>query len=468
MLRTPQLCTAQFPAAQFRTALLLAAQFPSRLLPAALLLAALLLGALLLGAACSGGGDTPPPTATPGAPTSPDTPEGTGTPAAVDAGRAFAALEAFIAEHPDRVAGTAGEREAAQAIAAALADAGYTAELLPFVYEMEQDRSRVEVPGEAAVAAQLLAGAAPGEARGPLVVAGLGRAEDLDGRDLRGAVLLMERGETTFGAKVANAEEAGAAAVILRNTGPERINGTLGAAAAIPAVILPADAGAALERLAGRGVVVSVVVDRGIERRRSQNVVATPGDERGDGRGGCRTVVGAHYDATPGSPGANDNASGVAALVELARTHRVPGLCMVAFGAEEVGLFGSDHLARSGALGEPDVVLNIDMAARNGDLQAIGDAAVAARAVAAAEAAGVAVRVAEFPPNASSDHVSFTAAGVPGITLHAGDDPAIHTPADAAETLDRAVFARALRAAAAILGALLPPAAATPAPAAGG
>ncbi len=31
-------------------------------------------------------------------------------------------------------------------------------------------------------------------------------------------------------------------------------------------------------------------------------------------------VVGAHYDSLPGSPGANDNASGVAALVALART----------------------------------------------------------------------------------------------------------------------------------------------------
>jgi len=38
------------------------------------------------------------------------------------------------------------------------------------------------------------------------------------------------------------------------------------------------------------------------------------------GSGGRETiVVGAHYDSVPGSPGANDNASGVAAVLELAR-----------------------------------------------------------------------------------------------------------------------------------------------------
>lgn len=37
------------------------------------------------------------------------------------------------------------------------------------------------------------------------------------------------------------------------------------------------------------------------------------------GRDGAMMVVGAHYDSAIGSPGANDNASGVAALLELAR-----------------------------------------------------------------------------------------------------------------------------------------------------
>jgi hypothetical protein len=49
-------------------------------------------------------------------------------------------------------------------------------------------------------------------------------------------------------------------------------------------------------------------------------------------------VVGAHYDTVPGSPGADDNASGVAVLLELARL--VPsGVRFVAFANEEMPYF---------------------------------------------------------------------------------------------------------------------------------
>ncbi len=56
-------------------------------------------------------------------------------------------------------------------------------------------------------------------------------------------------------------------------------------------------------------------------------------------------LIGAHYDAVPGSPGADDNATGVAALLELARIFadepaRYP-VRLVAFDLEEYGLTGS-------------------------------------------------------------------------------------------------------------------------------
>jgi aminopeptidase YwaD len=61
-------------------------------------------------------------------------------------------------------------------------------------------------------------------------------------------------------------------------------------------------------------------------------------------------LVGAHYDAVPGSPGADDNASGVAALLELARSlsqnpARYP-VRLVAFDLEEYGLSGSSAYAQ--------------------------------------------------------------------------------------------------------------------------
>jgi len=60
-------------------------------------------------------------------------------------------------------------------------------------------------------------------------------------------------------------------------------------------------------------------------------------------------LIGAHFDAVPGSPGADDNATGVAVLLELARALAIqPGrhpLRLVAFDLEEWNLAGSRHYA---------------------------------------------------------------------------------------------------------------------------
>jgi Zn-dependent M28 family amino/carboxypeptidase len=50
-------------------------------------------------------------------------------------------------------------------------------------------------------------------------------------------------------------------------------------------------------------------------------------------------VVGAHYDTVPGSPGADDNASGVAVLIELSRILRNLKIRFVAFANEEAPYF---------------------------------------------------------------------------------------------------------------------------------
>lgn len=60
-------------------------------------------------------------------------------------------------------------------------------------------------------------------------------------------------------------------------------------------------------------------------------------------------LIGAHYDAVPGTPGADDNATGVAVLLELARMFatqptRYP-IRLVAFDMEEYGLLGSTDYA---------------------------------------------------------------------------------------------------------------------------
>jgi len=61
-------------------------------------------------------------------------------------------------------------------------------------------------------------------------------------------------------------------------------------------------------------------------------------------------ILGAHYDSVPGSPGADDNASAVAVLLEVARTVSNVGLGttvrFIAFTLEEYGYVGSIHHAK--------------------------------------------------------------------------------------------------------------------------
>jgi Zn-dependent M28 family amino/carboxypeptidase len=60
-------------------------------------------------------------------------------------------------------------------------------------------------------------------------------------------------------------------------------------------------------------------------------------------------LIGAHYDAVPGTPGADDNATGVAVLLELARAFATEPakypIRLVAFDLEEYGLIGSSQYA---------------------------------------------------------------------------------------------------------------------------
>ncbi len=94
--------------------------------------------------------------------------------------------------------------------------------------------------------------------------------------------------------------------------------------------------------------------------RRHENLIATIPGPSGGGDSGGRIIIGAHYDSVPFSPGADDNASGVAVLLEVARVcaGALPAvrrrIDFVAFGMEEEGCVGSSrHARRLARLGVP-------------------------------------------------------------------------------------------------------------------
>lgn len=357
-----------------------------------------------------------------------------GAPAEDAGARAWSHVAALAALGP-RVAGSAAERRAAEYVAAQLRAAGYHVELVdfPFPYfETRQVALEVTSPVRLRLSPRALAysPSTGGPLVAPLVVAGRGLVEDFQEVDARGKVALVERGGITFLQKAENAARAGARAVVVYNHEPGPVVGTLTRPAEIPAVTVSREEGLRLRELVRRGpVVVSLVVDTLLETRASRNVVAVH-----SGRSAARVLLGAHVDSVEGSPGANDNASGVAAALEAARLLRTrpPAwtVHVAAFGAEEGGLFGSSAYARSELTRGLSAMLNLDMVGV-GPRLVVGNTGPDRRVVDAVLQAG---RHLDVPVEArrmgSSDHVPFERAGVPAAMLHRPDDPHYHSPED--------------------------------------
>ncbi len=174
-------------------------------------------------------------------------------------------------------------------------------------------------------------------------------------------------------------------------------------------------------------------------------------------------VVGAHYDhlgIKDGEvhPGADDNASGTAALLELARmlphVDPPPGrsILFIAFSGEEIGLLGSSHAASvllpngdsaprtAAASGRPVAMMNMDMVGRlREDELMVGGvgSSPAFRPMLEDNAKGhgfvLDYSEAGYGP---SDHSSFYAKGIPVLFFFTGVHDDHHRPTDTWEKIN--------------------------------
>ncbi len=206
-----------------------------------------------------------------------------------------------------------------------------------------------------------------------------------------------------------------------------------------------------------------------VNGRTYRNVLASFGS-------GPRIVVGAHYDAEVDTPGADDNASGVAALIELAYLlgrrapeHRIE---LAAYALEEPPHYGTPNmgsarhaagLAEAGT--ELEFMVSLDMVGYSGGnmlsplpgplgenrLVVVGrnqDRAIAGRL---ADAMGI-VSVCKderIPWVGWSDHANYWPHGYPGVFICDSIyrlNPNYETLRDTADTLDYARLARTVSA----------------------
>lgn len=286
--------------------------------------------------------------------------------------------------------------------------------------------------------------------------------------------------------KVMNAKRRGAVAVLLvpksADEGVLAFDAGHGARAGIPAVTVGWDDAHALARAAlgleswpleapapsapASKAELTLVADVVRESGVALNVL---GRLRGSDR--SRTVVvGAHYDhlgfggtgsLAPDAKheihnGADDNASGTAAVIEIARMLKNAGtppcdLVFALWSGEELGLLGSEHWATHPTLpwGNVRANLNLDMVGRagNGKLQVLGagtSSAFAAWMEDAGKQSGLelTVSVSGQALGGSSDHQTFLKRKLPALHLFSGLHADYHKPTDDAERFEAEGAAR--------------------------
>ena len=409
---------------------------------------------------------TPKPTATPVPSSSPTPPtptpgSGSSTPRAAGSatsppelragGVATSTLVAELAEKTwdtlvtltdelsPRESATEEELVAAQYLLKELRALGYEAELQPFMVEVlssEHPVLTVGASGSSDIQALPLRFSGEGQATGTVADVGRAFVDDIPAKGLTGQVALIERGNITFEEKVARVAEAGAVAAVIYNNVPGLFGGRLANQGAIPAVAISRESGLALKASGGQGNVEATVTVI-IEVRDSRNVIAEkPGT---DALGGV-VVLGGHYDTVPDTQGANDNGSGIATMLTIARevseTSFPFTLRFIAFGAEEVGLFGSRHYVDSLSASERDEIvamLNFDALGEGPITAALGNDNLVAEVQEYGASIGVDVERRLGLGGGSSDHAPFEAVGIPILFFIADELSRINSPLDTIE-----------------------------------
>lgn len=272
-----------------------------------------------------------------------------------------------------RASGLPGYDQSADYVAKELRRAGYKVKKQTFTFAFSRDLEPATLAQVTPVAKDIETAAfdysGSGDVTGPVTAINLTippgeagtapsgcEAADFPAPGPDPAVALIQRGTCDFGVKAANAQAAGYDAAIIFNEGQEGrqelLTGTLGNPVDIPVVGTSFADGAALAATPGATVRVTAKTEVDLNRQTSNIIADLPRKTKNPDQ---VVVVGAHLDSVAAGPGINDNGSGTAAVLEIAKQFKKTGLAKKAvrpvrfafWGAEEKGLLGSYHYVGS-------------------------------------------------------------------------------------------------------------------------
>jgi Zn-dependent M28 family amino/carboxypeptidase len=353
------------------------------------------------------------------------------------------------ANNGTRAVGTPGYEASVNYVVETLRHSGFDVQTPEFSARVfHGDKPAVTVGGRPVEARALdfSLGTPPEGVSGPLVAAPADdspgcTASDYDRLPVRGAVVLVDRGECPFAQKEDVAAKQGAVAMIVADSVDEQqMGGTLGpdTDVKIPAVSVTKSVGV---QLRGQPGPTTIKLNASVQSFKARNVIA----QTKTGSSTDVVMAGAHLDSVPEGPGINDNGSGVAAILEtavqLGSSPPVRNAVRFGFwGAEELGLIGSRNYVETldlNGLKNIALYLNFDMLASpnpgyftyDGDQSLPADAR--GRPVVPEGSAGIERMLAAYLKSAGktaqdtsfdgrSDYDGFTLAGIPAGGLFSG------------------------------------------------
>ncbi|MDP3178113.1 MAG: M28 family peptidase [Spirochaetaceae bacterium] len=367
--------------------------------------------------------------------------------------KAMLELVARLAGRDDaRIAGTEGESAAAELMAFAFRSLGMETKIEEFpILGFRSSEARVELEGGVSLRANALTFSPPTPAEGiyaPIADGGFGFPDELG--DAAGKIVLVERGRMFFKTKAENAAAAKALAVIAFDRPREELQATLIEPGPIPVLAIGGAAAATIEESIARHEVphARVIVRSETFRGTSRNVIARlPGSvARAASAPSARArsvesiVIGAHLDSV-GTPGALDNASGLACLAQLARILATadlePDIYFIAFGAEELGDLGSRRIVEERSVPRIKAMLAIDTvgSASSTTIYSLhGERNIVVRAAVAA--AADLKRPATTGDSEASDHAPFAYSGVSAAFLMREPEERYHTDNDSLSAVE--------------------------------